>query len=197
MDPLTPEEIKEEKRKKMQEWRSKRSPEKKQTDSAKDAETKRNSRAKFSPDQHAVIIANDADKHRKSRAEHSSDQRAVVHAKNVEEKRTASTQRTPEKRAQDLVKDKEIKRQKRDKEMSEQHSHQANFTLTSLEDSTTFYDFEQNPETSVLLYLLNSGNEKFRQLDSINMATDTMLPQEDFESLQKEIQDELLTPEEH
>ena len=29
------------------------------------------------------------------------------------------------------------------------------------------------------------------------MATETMLPQEDFESLQKEIQDELLTPEEH
>jgi hypothetical protein len=179
------------------EARTKHTPEQKAAIKANNAKEKHEACTRHTPEQKAAHQANNAAKKREARTERTAEQKAAIKANNAKEKRKARSKQTPEKHAADQNENRKNKKQKRAEAMSEKLSHQADFTLTSLEESTTFNDFEQNPETAVLLCLLNSGNEKFRQLDSVNMAADTMLPKEDLESLQKEIQDELLTPEEH
>ena len=44
----------------------------------------------------------------------------------------------------------------------------ASFSTTNVTADTNFEHFEQYPETAIMLYLLNSGNDKFCKLDAID-----------------------------
>ena len=76
---------------------------------------------------------------------------------------------------------------------------QANFDLDTFEEGiNNFYYFEQNPEMAVLLYLLNSGSEQFHDIDELNVKKEAeMLKEIALCRLVKEIQDEVLSPQEH
>ena len=43
----------------------------------------------------------------------------------------------------------------------------ANFELEEMRNETNFENFEQNPETAVMLYLMNSGYNCYRHIDQL------------------------------
>ena len=79
--------------------------------------------------------------------------------------------------------------------------HRANFNLECMDADTNFHAFEHHPETSVLLYHLNSEHDKFRKLDELLVAGvrqggEFIQNKEDFHQLVEEIHHEVLSPEE-
>lgn len=83
----------------------------------------------------------------------------------------------------------------------EVNQNRANFDLEKLLPETNFHDFENNPEAAILLYHLNSGHEKFREIDTLLSLSDkdmeNLQSHPAFLDLQKEIKDEILTTEEN
>ena len=71
----------------------------------------------------------------------------------------------------------------------------ASFSATEITSETKFDGFEHHPETAVMLYLLNSGANKFRKLDDIDFDADE-IDKDLLEQLAAEIKEEVLTEEE-
>jgi hypothetical protein len=75
----------------------------------------------------------------------------------------------------------------------------AHFGLNKLEKNTNFDNFESHPETSVLLYHLNSGHGKFRDILALLLYEGDLSEMEKdpaYQQLLDEISDEALTDEE-
>ena len=89
----------------------------------------------------------------------------------------------------------------RAKKLESLNKERANFSLTNVSEKTNFHQFEDFPETSVLLYHLNSGHEKFRAIDDLLKLSDNeakdIKSNPSFVALQAEIKDKILTIDEH
>ncbi len=73
----------------------------------------------------------------------------------------------------------------------------ASFSLSEESADISFEDFERYPEAAILLHLLNSGNNKFPDLDDLDFDGDSdEWDPAVVERLLKEIQEEVPTPEE-
>jgi len=88
---------------------------------------------------------------------------------------------------------KKLKNEKAEKE----GERRATFSTTRENPDISFNGFEQDPETAAMLYLLNSGSNKFADLDELDFDCDSDdLDSEIVERLVKEIRDEVPTDKE-
>ena len=87
-----------------------------------------------------------------------------------------------------------LERQTKFQKQKMERSINADFSLEREPDNISFSEFEQNPETAVMLYHMNSGNNKFEALDDLDFeaGSETWDP-ETVQRLIKEIQDEVPT----
>ena len=88
------------------------------------------------------------------------------------QKRTVRANLSTEERAAANGKRTKKHKEKRKKKRTEEDLRRANFDMTEESPDMSFADFEQHPETAILLYLMNSGSNKFSSLDDIDFEAD-------------------------
>ena len=83
---------------------------------------------------------------------------------------------------------------------AEREKKRATFALEDFDESINFYDFEQHPETAVLLYHMNSGHGEFNSVNKLVDLNHRDTKEEEInilkDTLMQEIKSQLLTPEE-
>ncbi len=86
--------------------------------------------------------------------------------------------------------------ERRKRETTQKDASSENFDMKGVTENTSFHKFEQDPETAVLLFLLNSGSERFREIGRDLYDADGNVDSKSIETLIDQIRNEVLTEEE-
>ena len=132
----------------MKATRAERSKEQKDADNDKDSTRMKSKRAERPKEQKEADNEKDVTRKKGTRAERSKEQQDADNAKKATRQKAARAERT-------LALEEATQKNR------------ANFELEKLNCDTNFANFEDHPETSVLLYHLNSGHEKFRSIEQV------------------------------
>jgi hypothetical protein len=169
-------------------------PEQKATENAK----RRAKRDALTPEQKATAKRYENAKRRAKCAALTPEQKATENAKRRSKRAENMKKPGPSIKLQE----RQQKQKMREKHAEAKISQRANFNMTSLPEDTSplFYEFENCPEASALLYHLNSGHEEFNKTDSFLEealhSDSSVLDEIKLDEIRKEIFDQFLSDEE-
>jgi chemotaxis protein histidine kinase CheA len=169
-------------------------PEQKATENAK----RRAKRDALTPEQKATAKRYENAKRRAKCAALTPEQKATENAK----RRSKHAENMKKPGPSIKLQERQQKQKMREKHAEAKISQRANFNMTSLPEDTSplFYEFENCPEASALLYHLNSGHEEFNKTDSFLEealhSDSSVLDEIKLDEIRKEIFDQILSDEE-
>ena len=107
------------------------------------------------------------------------EKRKAVALEKPKKKPASSAERRAESRNKEGMLEKEMAKQREKRQLDSKKKEaaklerQASFSMGQEKPDISFEDFERNPEAAVLLYLLNSGNNKFPDLEDLDFDVDS------------------------
>jgi len=180
--------------------RSERTPEKKAVDDRLSAQSMSRIRSERTPEKKATDNRLSAQSMSRIRSERTPEKKAINNASSAKIMSRNRARRTPQQKAADNAHIAEEMARRRELEYLETANNRANFGLNEVLPDTNFHQFESHPETSVLLHHLNSGHEKFRDVERlIDLDKNEALSIEEnpiCQSLKEEIEAEMLNSQE-